>query len=90
MYVIGWFPRYFVANVACTDIHAWIGSCIQWWKGFWPTIWPRSATSDKLEHLNTSGPLGIGYFSTISIDFDVVTFKESISVQSEIDITNNV
>jgi hypothetical protein len=39
------------------------------------------------EHLNLSTPLGMGYFSTIQIDFDVVTLKKSTSVQSEPDMT---
>jgi len=35
------------------------------------------------EHLNPSSPLDMGYFSKIPTGFDVVTTKESLSVQSE-------
>jgi hypothetical protein len=34
------------------------------------------------EHFNLSSPLDMGYFSKIPTDFDVVTSKESLSVQS--------
>jgi len=42
------------------------------------------------EHLNPSSPLDTGYFSKIPTDFDVVTSKESLSVQSESDVSYNV
>jgi hypothetical protein len=42
------------------------------------------------EHLNPSSPLDKGYFSKIPIDFDVVIAKESLSVQSEPDMTYTV
>jgi hypothetical protein len=38
------------------------------------------------EQLNPSSPLDIGYFSSKSNDFDVVTSKESTFVQSEPDM----
>ena len=57
MYIIRWFPRYNIANVACTDIHAWIRLCILRWADFWPAIKPWSAASDKraFEPFQSSG-----------------------------------
>jgi hypothetical protein len=42
------------------------------------------------EHLNPSSPLDKGYFSKILIDFDVVTSKESLSVEIEPDMSYTV
>jgi len=42
------------------------------------------------EHLNPSSPLDMAYFSKILIDFDVVTSKEGLSIQSKPDMTYNV